>query len=313
MARPYALVLGEALMDLLETHVDGELVYRPAVGGAPLNVAVGLSRLGTTVEFAGSLGEDVLGRRVRAVLVDAGVGDAGLRTVAGPTTIALTSFTGHEPDFHFYGEPPSYGQFGPADLDLARVADAAAVYCGSIALLCAPVLAAARVAWAVPGPLRALDPNIRPRLLGDPAAHRAVIEDFAATADLVKLSAPDATALYGAGAEEVARRLREVGARAVVVTLGSAGALVAAEGTWELVDSPAVRAVDATGAGDAMMAGLIHALLTRGVPDTAPAWRAVVGFATAVAGLVCEAPGGATAMPTYDQVNARFPGLAPTA
>jgi fructokinase len=312
MARPYALVLGEALMDLLETHVDGELLYRPTVGGAPLNVAVGLARLGTTVEFAGSLGEDVLGRRVRALLVDAGVGDANLRTVAGPTTIALTSFIGHEPDFHFYGEPPSYGQFGPADLDLARVADAAAVYCGSIALLCAPVLAAARAAWAVPGPLRALDPNIRPRLLGDPATHRAVIEEFATTADLVKLSAPDATALYGASAEEVARRLRAVGARAVVVTLGSAGALVAADDTWERVESPPVRAVDATGAGDAMMAGLIHALLTRGVPDTAPAWRAVVGFATAVAGLVCEARGGATAMPAYDQVNARFPELAPS-
>jgi fructokinase len=298
-------------MDLLETQVEGELVYRPAVGGAPLNVAVGLARLGSGVEFAGSLGDDVLGRRVRAFLADAGVSTGGLRTVPGPTTIALTSFAGAEPDFHFYGEPPSYGQFGQTDLDLSRVAGAAAVYCGSIALLCPPVLAAARAAWAVPGPLRALDPNIRPRLLGDPAAHRAVIEEFAATADLVKLSAPDATALYDADPEEVARRLREVGARAVVVTLGAAGALVAADGTWEQVQPPPVRAIDATGAGDAMMAGLLHALLTRGVPGAAPAWRDLVGFATAVAGLVCEAPGGATAMPTYDQLIARFPELTP--
>jgi fructokinase len=255
----------------------------------------------------------VLGRRIRAFLTDVGVNTVGLRTVPGPTTIALTSFAGTEPDFHFYGEPPSYGQLTPADLDLERICGASAVYCGSIALLCPPVLAAARAAWAVPGPLRALDPNIRPRLLTDPAAHRAVIEEFAAGADLVKLSAPDADALYGAGPEEVARRLREAGARAVVVTLGSAGALVAAEDTWERVEPRSVQAIDATGAGDAMMAGLVHALVTHGVPADAAGWRSVVGFATAVAALVCEARGGATAMPTYDQVIARFPEFARTA
>ena len=42
----YAVVLGEALIDLLDSECDGEPVYRQSIGGAPLNVAVGVARLG---------------------------------------------------------------------------------------------------------------------------------------------------------------------------------------------------------------------------------------------------------------------------
>ena len=45
----YAVVMGEALVDLLETDRDGELIYRQAIGGGPLNVAVGVTRLGGDV------------------------------------------------------------------------------------------------------------------------------------------------------------------------------------------------------------------------------------------------------------------------
>src|SRR5436309_4857622 len=104
MRQRYAVVFGEALVDLLEDVRDGERVYREAVGGAPLNVAVGIARLGGAVEFVGSLGEDVLGRRVRQFLAGAGVGTGHLVTVDAATTIALTTFDGSEPDFTFYGE-----------------------------------------------------------------------------------------------------------------------------------------------------------------------------------------------------------------
>ena len=43
---PYAVVVGEALVDLFESECDGASVYRPMVGGAPLNVAAGIARLG---------------------------------------------------------------------------------------------------------------------------------------------------------------------------------------------------------------------------------------------------------------------------
>ncbi|MDG4771627.1 carbohydrate kinase [Solwaraspora sp. WMMD792] len=306
----YAVVLGEALIDLLDGECAGQPVYRQVIGGAPLNVAVGVARLGGAVEFAGTLGDDPLADRIRDFLRTAGVGDRALATVPAPTTLAVATFTGAEPDFRFYGDPPSYGLLEPASLDGKLVGGAAVLYCGSIALLCEPTLTAARQAWADTGGLRVFDPNVRPRLLPDAAslaAYRQVVAGFAATADLVKLSAADAEALYdGADPVTAAALLHDLGAGAVVVTRGADGALVSAGREVLTVAAPTVAAVDATGAGDSVMAALIAELLGTGLPADAAGWAARVGFALQVAGLVCESPGGAVSMPTRAAVAERF-------
>jgi fructokinase len=306
----YAVVLGEALIDLLDGKCDGAPVYRQVIGGAPLNVAVGVARLGGAVEFAGSLGDDALAERIRQFLRTAGVGDRALTTVPAPTTLAVATFTGAEPDFRFYGDPPSYGLLDAAGLDAGLIADAAVLYCGSIALLCEPTLAAARQAWANTTGLRVFDPNVRPRLLPDRralTAYRDVVAGFAATADLVKLSAADAEVLYdGADPGVAAGLLHDLGAGAVVVTRGAAGALVSAGGEALMIDAPKVAAVDATGAGDSVMGALIAELLDTGLPIDAVGWAQRVGFALRVAGLVCESPGGAVSMPTRAAVAERF-------
>jgi fructokinase len=310
----YAVVLGEALIDLLEGECDGEPVYRPAIGGAPLNVAVGVARLGGQVQFIGSIGDDVLAGRIRGFLGAAGVGLDGLVSVPAPSALAVATFAGAEPDFHFYGEPPSYGLLDPASVDLSLVEDSSVLYCGSIALLQPPVLAAARLAWSRAGGARVFDPNVRPRLLRDGRARtefQDVVAEFAASAHVVKLSSADAGMLFpDLPVEEVAERLRSLGAAAVVVTCGASGALVAAVERPVRVPAPEVDPVDATGAGDSVMAALIADLLAEGEPVGAEGWASRVAFALRVAGLVCESPGGAVAMPTRAEVAARFGGPA---
>lgn len=296
------------MIDLLETRDGGEIGYRPAVGGAPLNVAVGVSRLGGVAEFCGAVGDDVFGRRIQAFLRDAGVGDRGLVTVEGQTTLAVTSFDGAEPDFDFYGDPRSYGSLRPADLDGDLLAGASAIYCGSIALLEESTLAAARRAWGLGGAFRAFDPNIRPNLLKDRTATRAMVEEFSATADLVKLSVADAWALYQESPSEVGQHLAGLGGATVVITLGADGALVRHGGRFAAVAGVAVSAIDTTGAGDATMAALLANVLRSGAPEDLAGWVAATGDAMRVAALVCEAPGGATAMPTPERLRARFPG-----
>ncbi|GAA2893938.1 fructokinase [Actinoplanes cyaneus] len=306
----YAAVLGEALVDLLDTTVGGERVYRPAIGGGPLNVAVGVTRLGGAAQFVGTLSEDVWGDRIEAFLTGAGVGIDGVRKVGAPSSLAITTHAGAEPEFRFYGTPPSYALLRPVDLDLPLLRGAAVLYTGSISLLSEPFLDAARQAWALPGPLRVFDPNVRPALVPDreaAAALRDLVEQFAATADLVKLSEADARLLYeGATVREAADRLREAGAAVVVVTRGPQGAWVATASGTVAVPAPAVTAVDATGAGDSVMAALVSRLLTDGPATDLAGWENDVTFALAVAGLVCERPGGAAAMPTLDEVAARW-------
>jgi fructokinase len=276
-------------------------------------VAVGAARLGGEVEFVGSLGGDVLGDRISAFLHKAGVGTRAVRRVAGPSALAVATFDGAEPDFQFYGEPPSYARFGPSDLDPTLVSGAAVVYAGSIALMREPFVLAARAAWAVDGPLRVFDPNVRPRLLADAVAVadlRDTVEEFFATADLVKLSAADAVVLYdGASPAAAAERIRKIGAGTVVVTCGAKGAYVAAEDGATMLPAPSVAAVDATGAGDSVMGALIRRLLADGLPADLAGWQRDVRFALAVAGLVCERPGGAVAMPTAAELTERWGAL----
>ncbi|MEV1143518.1 PfkB family carbohydrate kinase [Micromonospora sp. NPDC049799] len=307
----YAVVLGEALVDLLDTEYDGEPVYRQAVGGGPLNVAVAVARLGGDVQFVGSLGDDALAGRIRGFLADTGVGLSGAVTVPAPTALAVATFVDAEPDFRFYGEPPSYALLTADDLDPDLVAGADVLYCGSIVLLRPATLDAARRAWSLATGLRVFDPNVRLRLLDGPealAGLRAVVAEFAAGAHLVKLSTADAGLLYpGEPVEGVAAYLRELGAATVVVTLGAAGAVVAAAGADPVrVPAPKVAAVDATGAGDSVMGALVADLLVDGEPADAAGWTERVAYALRVAGLVCESPGGATAMPTRADVTRRY-------
>jgi fructokinase len=309
----YAVVLGEALIDLLEAEQDGGLIYRQAIGGGPLNVAVATTRLGGDAQFVGSLGNDTLGDRIAAFLRTAGVGLAGLKRVPVPTTLAVTTFEGAEPTFHFYGEPPSYSLLEPADVDTAMVAGADVLYTGSIVLLREPFLAAARAAWAVPGPIKVFDPNVRPKLLPDVAAvdtMRDMVEEFFATADLVKISSADAEVLYdGATPSATAERLLKTGAKTVVVTCGAKGAYVATPAGASMLAAPSVAAIDATGAGDSVMGALIRRLLADGPPADLSGWERHVRFALAVAGLVCERKGGATAMPTNEELVERWGAL----
>jgi fructokinase len=307
----HAVVLGEALIDLLDAELAGERVYRQVIGGAPLNVAVGIARLGGAVEFAGALGDDPFADRIIELLDQAGVGTRGTIRVPAPTALAVATHQGAEPDFRFYGQPPSYLQYGPQDLDTTQISAASVLYCGSISLLGQPFLNAARKAWETPGPLRILDPNVRPSLLHHDDAldqHRAVLEEFAATADLVKLSDADADALYGpTTTEQTLRHLRALGTPTVVITHGANGATISHPGGTTAVAAPEVRAVDTTGAGDSVMAALAYGLLTDGPPDRPTGWRQRVEFALHVAGVVVEANGGAAAMPTHNDLRRRFP------
>ncbi|MFI5838210.1 carbohydrate kinase [Catenuloplanes sp. NPDC051500] len=307
----YAVVLGESLIDLQETEFDGAPAYREVIGGAPLNVAAGIARLAGPghVEFGGALGDDALAGRIATFLTGTGVGTRAVVRIPEPTALAVATFDGAEPDFRFYGEPPAYALYQAADLPAGLVEGAAVLYCGSISLLREPFATTARAAWNTDGPLRVFDPNVRPRLLPDAAAwdrQRAIVADFAARADLVKLSSVDAEALYGTEPAEAARRLHALGAPVVVVTEGARGALVSTGDRESFVPAPVVDAVDATGAGDSVMAALTYRLLPSGRPTSHDEWQAHVEFALSVAALVCERIGGAVAMPTIADLDARW-------
>ena len=177
------LVIGEALIDIVQ---DGHRVVGEHVGGSPLNVAVGLARLGRDVDFLTHIGDDPYGRRI-AEYVDA----SGAKLVAGSqsadrtTTARLTVDESGSANYEFdldwqlSGTPP--------------VAPPLFVHTGSIAAVHDPgclAVAALVDAYRVSATV-SFDPNVRPSLIADRQLARTRIEHLVERSDIVKVSEED--------------------------------------------------------------------------------------------------------------------------
>ena len=62
---PQILVAGEALVDFVPTSDSDVPGFIPIPGGSPLNVAVGLARLGVQTSFLCRLSSDLFGKLLR--------------------------------------------------------------------------------------------------------------------------------------------------------------------------------------------------------------------------------------------------------
>jgi sugar/nucleoside kinase (ribokinase family) len=300
-----AVVIGEALIDLIGDREEG--CYRAVPGGSPLNVAVGVARLGSDVEFIGSFGNDHFGLDLQSFLRGEGVGLAGSVVAECSSSLAVTSLEASEPSYTFYGTPASYGQLRPEAVPESMLESAAVIHAGSISLLEEPVYRLVTEAFATQRPVRTLDPNIRPSLIPEPSRFRDSLELLFRNVDLVKMSIEDATALYGAPVDQVLERVSGLGPGLVVVTVGGDGVCAWFQGEVLVVPGRTIEATDTTGAGDAFMAAIIAEIVRAGLPQNLDDCRAILRFAVDVSALTCLSPGGASAIPTRAEVDTAFP------
>ncbi|PPF44951.1 carbohydrate kinase [Pseudoclavibacter sp. AY1F1] len=264
------LVIGEALVDLLPgdaSSPDG----RALPGGSPMNVAVGLARLGHRSQLAARLADDQLGRLVLTHLEESGVtlvdgAFDGQRTSTARATLDEHGSASYEFDLDFSLPTPDL-----AGLDL--------LHTGSIGAVVEPGAAVVRAAFSDArergGILTSYDPNVRAAIMGERDSVRARVESLVALSHVVKLSDEDAEWLYpDLSPSEVLQRFVELGARLAVMTRGGDGALARTRDRELAVQAPPVRVVDTVGAGDAFMSGLLHAVSTpsirRGLLDGQP-------------------------------------------
>lgn len=99
-------------------------------------------------------------------------------------------------------------------------------------------------------------------------------------------------------AKEAAAVFRRKGVQKVVITLGSRGVFISADGREEIVPCFRVDAVDTTGAGDAFNGGFLTALA-----EGKDEWEAA-RFASALAAISVTRMGTTPAMPTRAEVDA---------
>jgi ribokinase len=289
------------------------LAFRSGPGGKGFNQAVAAARAGATTTLIGALGDDTLAEGARALARAEGI-DARFETIPD----AATGTAGILVDAQ--GRNSIVVALGAnARLTIAHVEAQAESFRGATVVL-APLespLAAVRAAMRLGRAAGA-------RTILNPAPMHAGLD--AATLADIDLLTPNETemaellARFGAGHVE-AKTLRDLAdaelaalcarlpVRAVLITLGDAGAFLApgglrGDGPATVTRAPAalVRAIDTTGAGDAFNGALAAAWAERAEADPAT----LLPFAIRFAGLSTERPGAAAAMPNRDEVVARF-------
>ena len=276
MTSPQLVTLGELLVDFIGHPRAGRLAdvesFSPKPGGAPANVAVGAQRLGVSSAFLGMVGRDAFGDMLRETLIREGVETRGLRdTSSQPTTLAFVALSEEGvPSFSFVRHPGADLSLRPEDVDASLLRAARVFHFGSLSLCASPAREATWHALEVAraaGCYVTYDPNHRPALWSDDETARRQMLSVVAQVDLIKVSRDELRLL--SGEEDLragARKLRAMGPRVVVVTLGGEG-IAATEGSaWVQLPPQAVAVVDTTGCGDAAMAGLIAGLL-EGMPN----------------------------------------------
>ena len=137
----------------------------------------------------------------------------------------------------------------------------------------------------------------------NPAPARDLPADLLAGVDYLIPNQTEASLLSGVpvrdarSAMPAARRLRELGARTVIITMGGDGALVMDAEHTTHIPAPPVKAVDATAAGDAFVGGLAVAL-NRALPlDDA------VRYANACGALTVTRQGAQSSLPRGEEVT----------
>ncbi|CAH0195369.1 Fructokinase [Arthrobacter sp. Bi83] len=258
-------VIGEGLVDVVQ-RTSGIEAH---VGGSPLNVAVGLARLGHPVQFVGRYGRDAYGESVAAHLKASSV-----MLPQTPDSLPTSVATALVDDdgaatytFDLAWELPGLAERLPFMLQGTTL-----LHTGSIATMLAPgaadVLAA--VEHSHPAATISFDPNCRPSIITDADYARRQAEKFVTLSDIVKASDEDLAWLYpGADVLDSARRWLSLGGSEgpamVVVTRGAAGPWgITAAGETEFA-APKVEVADTVGAGDSFMAALLSGVVDRGL------------------------------------------------
>jgi len=292
--RSQILSMGEALVDVLPA--EGGL-WRPVPGGSSYNVALALGRLGAPAAFVGRMSGDEQGRRMAAILAEAGVATGLVSADDRPSPLSLVE-RGSEMQSARYSIHLADTAHAPPDLPANWLDGAAHLHVSSFsAVVGAWGEAVGEALYSARGCVtRSFDLNIRPNLLPGREATRELVAARLTEVEIVKASDDDLRWLFpGADPEQIAADWSRPGLIAIL-TRGADGASTFIHGAEVSRLATSVAVVDTVGAGDAFMAAFLarareHRLLHGLAGQDADTIGELLAFANAAAALCCRRAG----------------------
>ncbi|MBE7169178.1 MAG: carbohydrate kinase [Williamsia sp.] len=257
-SHPKIVCFGEVLWDVLPAGAEP--------GGAPMNVAYHLKKLGNDPAVITRIGTDDYGDRLRNIFASSGVSTQYFQTDPVHAT-GLVHATPNEFNEVVYDivQPVAWDFIGWEDRFTELLAGAELLICGSLASRNATSRETLLRLLESP-PKKVLDINLRP-----PHFHRTWIEFLLGKADILKLNNAELELITGwfsdyTSPEERIKSLQDkFKVETIVVTMGGEGALVAHDGATWRHPGYSVQVADTIGSGDSFLAGFLHNVLA-GVP-----------------------------------------------
>ena len=296
------LSCGEALIDMLpRTSTLGEPCFAPYAGGAVMNTAIALGRLGAPSAFFSGLSNDMLGEILNETLQASNVDTSHCARSGRPTTVAFVKLVNGQATYAFYDENTA-GVMLSQDQLPSLPDTVGTLFFGGISLVNDPAAStyAALQARYSAARVTMIDPNIRLGFIaGKEGPYRARIESMIARADIVKLSDEDLVWVMGEGdIEALSRQIIAMGPKVVFVTEGAKGARAITATQNRFVAAQKIVVADTVGAGDTFNAGALAALHQAGALTKARVATlsdaeldAALSLGTRAAAITCSRPG----------------------
>lgn len=311
--------IGEALIDFIpkEKGVALKAVqnFFRVPGGAPLNVAASVSKLGGKSQILTKLGIDAFGDTILEEVEPLGVDISKVkRTNKANTALAFVSLKEDgERDFSFYRNPSADMLLDKEEIEENDFKEGSILHFCSVSLIYAPIKEAHRKAIEFAKKnncLISFDPNVRLPLWENPEDCRKAIIEFLPCANILKVSDEELEFITGLSDEEKAIKwLFRGNIEVIIYTKGTDGAEFITKDKKVFSSSFKVKAEDTTGAGDSFIGAFLYQVskkdlsLKELIKLEDNEINDILTFCNGTAALTVSKQGAIGALPTKDEVE----------
>ena len=306
--KEFILVYGDAFVDYIADDCTNTS-FTKYLGGATINVAAGISRIGAPSALITITGDDETSEFCRQEILREGVNlDYSIfdpvKRVSG---VYVHLKEDGEREFKDYVDETPNLQVEPHQLQEEAFKRASIVNVCSGTMFEPTALKTTRQAVEMAkekGAIIAIDANIRPLRWESEEICRETVSSFFEDADILKLTDEELFFLTETTTlEDGLAALDQLLVPIVLITVGAEGAYAVLNGEVMHVDVEKVQAVDTTGAGDAFMAGVLRYVHFNGLPTTPEDLRKCVAFGNKLGAMAATKAGALTALPSYGDIK----------
>ncbi|WP_323132028.1 sugar kinase [Paenibacillus silvisoli] len=268
VAVPELLTFGETMalfMPQDNKSIENSATLDVGFGGAESNVAIGVARLGGSVGWFGSLGNDPFGRSILKRIRGEGVDVSRASLVEGEQTgMMLRETVAGKMAVHYYRKHSAASHMQPEHLDLDYIRGCKMLHITGItpalSKSCRETIFAVAAAAKEAGVLISFDPNLRLKLWTIEEA-REVVLPLAEQADYFLPGWDELRMLYDTDDfEAVKAELTKLKAVSVIKGVGDTTVVLENGQAVEVPFYPVDRVIDTVGAGDAFCSGFLFGL-----------------------------------------------------